>query len=422
MRVNKVLKKVLGLDRRVVIRGWDLTGDDDTSKARPALEVRVRRRVSRRGPCGRCGASAPWYDQGDGERRWRHIDVGYATCQLVADAPRVDCPEHGPTVVAFPFARHDSAFTAAFEELVVHDAVVANKQAAADRYGISWRAVNHACVRLATEALARVDLLDGLVAVAIDEVKYKKGQRYLTVVCDHLTGKVVWAAKGRSKDTVRAFFDALGPKRAGALQFVSADGAEWIRTVVAEAAPDAIVTLDTFHLVGWATDAVDEVRRAEWNVLRQTGSAAAAKQFKGLRWLLLRNWANLSSRQKSVVRELATANRRMFRAWQLKEELRELLTLPLIQARAALDEWLAWASRSKLAPFVKLARTIRRYRASIEATIEWKLTNGIAESNNAAIGRIRSAARGFQDPKAFITMIMLDRADLAPDLPWATAS
>lgn len=109
MRVNKVLKKVLGLDRRVVIRGWDLTGDDDTSKARPALEVRVRRRVSRRGPCGRCGASAPWYDQGDGERRWRHIDVGYATCQLVADAPRVDCPEHGPTVVAFPFARHDSA-------------------------------------------------------------------------------------------------------------------------------------------------------------------------------------------------------------------------------------------------------------------------------------------------------------------------
>jgi len=421
VRVNKVLKTVLGLDRRVVITGWDLA-EDDGDHARSKLEVRVRQRKHRRGWCGRCGTRAPWYDQGDGERRWRHVDVGYATCELVADAPRVDCPEHGPTVVAFPFARHDSAFTAAFEELVVHDAVVANKQAAADRYGISWRAVNHACVRLAEEALGRVDLLDGLVAVAIDEVKYKKGQRYLTVVCDHLTGKVVWAARGRSKDTVRAFFDALGPRRAAALQFVSADGAEWIRLVVAEAAPDAIVCLDTFHLVSWATEAVDEVRRAEWNVLRQTGSAAAAKQFKGLRWLLLRNWANLSSRQKTVVRDLEKANRRMFRAWQLKEELRELLKLPLIQAKAALDQWLAWASRSKLAPFVKLARTIRHYRTSIEATIEWKLTNGIAESNNAAIGRIRSAARGFQNPKAFITMIMLERADLAPDLPWATAS
>lgn len=112
----------------------------------------------------------------------------------------------------------------------------------------------------------------------------------------------------------------------------------------------------------------------------------------------------------------------MFRGWQLKEELRELLRLPLIKAKAALDEWLAWASRSKLAPFVKLARTIRHYRASIEATIEWKLTNGIAESNNAAIGRLRGAARGFQDPQAFITMIMLERADLAPDLPWTTTS
>jgi transposase len=86
----------------------------------------------------------------------------------------------------------------------------------------------------------------------------------------------------------------------------------------------------------------------------------------------------------------------------------------------ALDDCVSYASRSKLAPFVKLARTIRHYRESIEATLEWKLTNGISESNNAAIGRIRSAARGFHDPKSFITMIMLDRAGIAPSLPWGT--
>jgi transposase len=112
----------------------------------------------------------------------------------------------------------------------------------------------------------------------------------------------------------------------------------------------------------------------------------------------------------------------MFRAWQLKEELRDIFGMRLLAARRALDDWLAYASRSKLAPFVKLARTIRRYRASIEATIEWRLTNGIAESNNAAIGRIRTNARGFHDPKNFITMIMLERAGLSPDLPWSTAS
>lgn len=152
------------------------------------------------------------------------------------------------------------------------------------------------CIRLAEEALDRVDLLDGLTAIAIDEVKYKKGQKYLTVVCDHFTGQVVWACDGRSKQTVGAFFDALGD-RAVDLGFVTADGATWIRDVVAQRAPDAILCLDTFHVVSWATDALDQVRREEWNKLRAGGAARAAKQFKGLRFLLRRNgrtspWAN----------------------------------------------------------------------------------------------------------------------------------
>lgn len=416
VRVKKVLMAVLGLCRETVIRSWELHDGN-----RPHLEVWVRSKARRLGRCGRCGQRASFYDQGGGERRWRHIDAGFATCELIAGAPRVECPEHGPTVAAVPWARHDSAFTRAFEDLVVHDAIVGNKQAAADRYHVSWRAVNNMCVRVAKEALGRVDLLDGLVAIAIDEVKYKKGHKYLTVVCDHFTGKVIWAAKGRSKETVGEFFNALG-ERATDVQFVTADGAEWIRLVVADRAPDAIVCIDTFHVIGWATTALDEVRREEWNRLRASGGAKAAKALKGLRWLLLRNWENLSGNQKGVIRGLDRANRRMFRAWQLKEELRDILKLPLLAARRALDDWLAYASRSKLAPFVKLARSLRHYRTSIEATIEWRLTNGIAESNNASIGRIRTNARGFHDPEAFITMIMLDRAGIAPQLPWATTS
>ena len=417
MRVSKLLKAICGLGREVVVRGFELVEGD-----RPGLVVWVRPKVRRRGRCGRCGELATWFDHGGGERRWRHLDAGYATVELVGPARRVECKGCGPTVAAVPWARHDSAFTRAFEDLVVHDAIVGNKQAAADRYGISWRAVNTMCLRLATEALDRVDLLDGLVAVAIDEVKYKKGHKYLTVVCDHMTGRVIWAAKGRSKETVGAFFDALGAERSAALQFVTADGASWIRDVVAVRAPDAIVCLDTFHVIGWATDALDEVRRGEWNTLRRAGADRAAKQFKGLRFLLRRNWEHLTMRQRETITALEAANRRTFRAWQLKEELRDIFALPLIQARRALDAWLGWASRSKLAPFVKLARTIRAYRPSIEATIEWKLTNGIAESNNASIGRLRTNARGFHDPQAFITMIMLDRAGLAPHLPWSTAS
>ena len=416
MRVSKVLKKICGFTREVVIISVEVV-----EGTRPRVEVHVRPKQRPRGRCGRCERLSPWLDNGGGARRWRHLDAGYATVEIVAVARRVDCSDCGPTVAAVPWARHDTVFTRAFEDLVVHDAIVGNKQAAADRYGVSWRAVNNMCVRLATEALGRVDLLAGLIAVAIDEVKYKKGHRYLTVVCDHFTGRVVWAAKGRSKDVVNLFFDALAD-RARDLQFVTADGATWITDVVAERSPDAIVCLDTFHVIGWATKALDEVRRAEWNRLRRTGTKRAAKEFKGLRFLLRRNWENLTGAQKGVIRELETANRRTFRAWQLKEELRDIFALPLLKARRALDAWLAYASRSKLPAFVKLARTIRNYRPAIEATIEWRLTNGIAESNNASIGRIRTNARGFHDPEAFITMIYLDRAGIAPQLPWLNAS
>jgi transposase len=421
VRDNSVLRSLLGLCvATVVVVGRELVEAGDGGRSK--LVVWVRRRTRLRGRCGRCGEVAPWFDNGGGERRWRHIDMGMATCELVAEAPRVTCSEHGVTVAQVSFARHNSAFTRAFEDLVVFDAIVSNKLAAAKRHGISWRAVDHMCIRVATEALGRIDLLEGLVAIAVDEVKYKKGHKYLTVVCDHLTGRVIWAAKGRNKETVRAFFDALGEERAAQLQFVTCDGAEWIRSVIAERAPEAIVCLDTFHLIGWATTALDEVRREEWNTLRRNGGAHAAKEFKGLRWMLLRNWENLSSKQKGTIRDLERANKRAFRAWQLKEELRDVMSMPLVAARRGLDSWLAYASRSRLAPFVKLARTIRHYRTSIEATIEWKLTNGISESNNAAIGRIRSAARGFHDPESFITMIMLNRAGIAPQLPWATGS
>ena len=407
VRENSVLVKLPGLCvLAVVVCERELVEGSEGSRDR--LDVWIRTKVGAKGRCGKCGAVSPWFDNGGGQRRWRHVEMGFATCELIAEAPRVTCGEHGATVAKVPWARHDSAFSRSFEDLVVFDAIASSKLAAVRRYGISWRAVNNMCIRVATEALGRVDLLEGLVAIAIDEVTYKTGHKYLTVVCDHLTGQAIWAAKGRSKETVRAFFDALGEERAGQLQFVTCDGAEWIRSVITERAPEAIVCLDPFHLIGWATKALDEVRRTEWNTLRRNGGAGAAKEFKGLRWMLLRNWENLSAQQKGTIRDLERANKRSFRAWQLKEELRDIMSMPLSAAKRALDDWLAYASRSRLPPFVKLARTVRHYRGSIEATLEWKITNGISESNNAAIGRIRSAARGFHDPQSFITMVMLN--------------
>ena len=112
MRVKKVLKSIAGLSRAVVVRGYEMVDAD-----RPRLVIQVRVRQRRRGCCGRCGELASFYDQGGRERRWRHVDVGYATCELVGPAPRVDCPACGPTVIRMPSARHDSLFSRSLADL-----------------------------------------------------------------------------------------------------------------------------------------------------------------------------------------------------------------------------------------------------------------------------------------------------------------
>ena len=131
MRVSKVLKKICGFTREVVIISVEVV-----EGTRPRVEVHVRAKQRPRGRCGRCERLSPWLDNGGGARRWRHLDAGYATVEIVAVARRVDCGSCGPTVAQVPWARHDTVFTRAFEDLVVHDAIVGNKQAAADRYGV----------------------------------------------------------------------------------------------------------------------------------------------------------------------------------------------------------------------------------------------------------------------------------------------
>jgi hypothetical protein len=115
----------------------------------------------------------------------------------------VNCPEHGPTVAHVSWARHDSWFSRALEDVVVFDAICSNKLAATRRHGVSWREVNAMCVRVATEALGRVDLLSGLVAIAIDEVKYKKGPPGMNVGRFRDQRLVIVREEGRAR-SVRA--------------------------------------------------------------------------------------------------------------------------------------------------------------------------------------------------------------------------
>jgi transposase len=245
----------------------------------------------------------------------------------------------------------------------------------------------------------------------------RKGQRYLTVVVDHDTGRLVWASPGRDRKTVEKFLDVLGTERCEQVELVSCDMAEWIIRPVRERCTGAHVCLDPFHIVKLATDALDEIRREVWNEARRAGHKQRAKQLKGARFALWKNPENLTARQKIKLASIKQTNEPLYRAYLLSQQLREIYRVGYEHAIVLLDAWLTWARRSRLQPFVKLAKTITEQRNAIEAAIRHRLSNARVEQINTQIRLITRRAFGFHSPDALIALAMLALADLCPPLP-----
>ena len=226
MQNNRVWEGACGLGATVVegVR-FDETAD--------VIVVSVRPDSKARGRCGQCGRRSPGYDRGPGRRRWRALDAGTTRVFIEADAPRVACRAHGPTVVQVPWARHDTGHTRDFDAMAAWLTVRTSKSATCQLLGVAWRTIGSIITRVNTDVEATVDRLDGLRRIGIDEISYKRGHRYLIVVVDHDTGRLVWAGPGRSEAALGVFFDELGEQRAALITHVSADMADWIAKTVA---------------------------------------------------------------------------------------------------------------------------------------------------------------------------------------------
>ena len=409
MRGIRVWARLLGVRGAVV--------EDVTAGSEGEVIVAVRPNWRERDRCGVCRRRCGRYDAGEGRRRWRALDLATTFCLLEADAPRVRCRQHGVVVAAVPWARHGSRFTRSFEDQVAWLAVNTSQMAVAELMRVAWRSVGRILERVASEQRAKVDLLDGLRRIGIDEISHRKGQRYLTVVVDHHSGRLVWAAPGRDSRAVHAFFDALGEERCKQLELISADMAGWISGPIAERAPQAERCVDPFHVVMLATDALDEVRREVWNEARRSGNLTLARELKGARFAVWKNPENLTDRQQAKLSMIQRTNARLYRAYLLKEQLRQIYRVGPEHAERLLDGWLAWARRSRLPPFVKLARTIREQRDGILAATQHGLSNARIEQINTQIRLIARRAFGFHSPAPLIALAMLKLAGLCPPLP-----
>lgn len=429
MRDVSVWRVLLGVDKTVIER---VEFDEDAE----VLVAHVRPTARRRSRCGVCDRRCRGYDAGAGRRRWRTLDLGVIRCELEADAPRVKCREHGVVVAAVPWARHDAGHTYAFDETVAWLATQASKSTVTALLRIAWRTVGSIVDRVWADVVACHDLFDGVRRIGIDEISYKKGHKYLMVVVDHDRKRLVWAAPQRTSATVREFFTLLGPERCALVTHVSADGADFIDTVVADMCPGAVRVADPFHVVGWATDALDEVRRGSWNDTNRLAkqepargrgrppagapprpASEKAKALKGARYALWKNPDNLTDNQRLKLQWIAITDPRLHRAYLLKEGLRMVFKMPYEQAGEALDRWVSWARRCRIPAFVKLQRRIVKHRARILAAIEHNLSNALIESTNTKIRLIARIAYGFRTPEALIALAMLTLGGHPPTLP-----
>jgi transposase len=375
--------------------------------------LRRRRRV-----CARCGQTGRQLVIRDRRvKRWRHLDLGSTRCIIECELRLLRCPDcRIVRAEPVPWARPGAHHTRDFEDVVAWLAQQMAKTPIAGLLRIGWDTVGRIVERVVADHLNQ-SRLDGLVAIGVDEISYRRGQRYLTSVVDHQTGAIVWCSAGRNTQTLQAFFDELGPKRRASIRAVSIDMSGGYAKAIRDSVPHAEICFDPFHVVRLAQRAVDQVRRDEWNA-HERSHTPTGKWIKGTRWSLLKAPDKQSVRQLALLGEVAHANKALFRAFLMKEELRLLYQIadPTL-APAHLDAWLAWARRSRLRPFVKLARTIRRHRDGILAAIRLGLSNGRLEGLNSRIRLISHRSFGFHSAQPLIALVYLCCSGIIIDLP-----
>lgn len=462
MRVTSAFSRLLDLSG-VWVRSVVFEPD------RVVVGVALRRRRLR---CPKCSYST-WhrFNRQRHESVWRHLDLGLWRLEVRARLRRLECPEHGVRVEGVPFARDGARFTRDFEDLVAWLATKTDKTATGRLTRIDWHTVGRIIERVGGE-LIDGDRLRDLFEISIDEVAWRKGHRYLTLVGDHARGCVVWGCEGKGQAAADGFFAELDPPaedppfpragqpswepgpaimvpfgpcptvpagegipgawltdgaeldprlfaRASRLTAVSMDMTGGYAKSVRRHAPQATIVIDNYHVVQLATKALDEVRREHWNELRQAGEAGVAKQFKADRWALLKNPDDLTDRQAVTLAAIRSGGGKVARAWAMKEMVRAIFAPGLTVAAVGelLDRLLARLSRCRLAPFVRLGRTIRKHREGILAARRLKLSNARAEALNNKVKLLVRRAYGFHSANAALALVHLACGPLTLTLP-----
>ena len=260
MKIEQFIKALLGYEK---IKVHDFRIETDANNDETIFVTTVELYKKEQYRCPVCHEKCGKYGYGNNRvKRWRSLDLGKHRFYVECEAPRCICLEHGVKTVSIPWAFPDSDYTCAFEMQVAYCAAMQATNFVAKRYRIKWGTVGNCVKRVQKNVpLFQPNNYRNMRKIAIDEVKYKKGHKYITTVQNLETGEIVWAHDGFGDDVLKIFFELLSDEERSCIEYVVADGAQWITRQVEKYCKNAARCVDPFHVVSWGNDALDNVRK-----------------------------------------------------------------------------------------------------------------------------------------------------------------
>jgi transposase len=401
-----------------LLGGWDgfeLVGvaraPASPTQAAPQILLTLRPVPGHAKRCSRCGEIVEEIHD-VAERRVRDLPILEAETWLILPRARLRCPRCGPTVEAVPWLDRYQRMTTRLAETIGRLAQVLPIKHVAQWFGVGWETVKQIDKRALVARLGPVDLSDVRV-IAMDEFAIQRGHRYATIVVEVPSKRVLWVGRGRSRDEIRPFFTLLGPAGCARLEAVVMDMSPAYREEVRAQCPHAALVYDLFHVVAkYGREVIDRVRVDETNRLgratrRDRATLARRRVIKGTRWLLLRNWENVTNAADRVrLRELLAANRALFIVYVLKDDLKQLwrFTYPGA-ARRFWQHWYRRACSSRIAALRTFAQHLAALVDGVINHCRYPLHTGLLEGINNRIKVLKRMAYGYRDDAYFFLKI-----------------
>lgn len=364
---------------------------------RLVLLIHLLPRANSKAICSRCGRAYPAYDTLE-PRRFEYVPLWGIRVFFIYAMRRVWCSKCGVAVERVPWAEGKEHQTKTYQWFLARWAKRMSWKEVAEAFQTTWEHV-YLSVQMAVHWGLEHRKLDGITAIGVDEVQYRRGHKYVTVVyqLDQGCKRLLWLGKDRTAKTLLRFFHWLNPERSARLKFVCSDMWKPYLEVIARKAKQALNVLDRYHIVALINKAIDKVRAKEAKELQEKGYEPVLKH---TRWCLLKRPEHLTDKQDIKLRELVKYNLKTVRAYLLKEDL-QLHFWDYVKpawAERFLQSWCTKVMRSRLEPLKRLARTLRQHMPLI---MNWfkareRISLGAVEGLNNKEKVITRRAYGFR--------------------------